>query len=193
MFLFICEWRCVPYEAVLYLMQSWCMSVLSQSSIDFIETKASDELLNTFNTATEEVPLPVNLGEIAKKNGLSLKLATFKDAEVIGYFDRSEKTIYVAKNMLLPRMAFTIAHELGHFILHEDVEQDTFLRLDTVNIDKQNPQQEYEANCFAAALLMPRAMVIQYWNGTRDVYGLAALFGVSRTAMLWRLKNIGLL
>ena len=105
------------------------------------------------------------------------------------------------------RQRFTIAHELGHYILHKGVKKDG-LFVDNVKVmfRRQNStvrelKQEKEANAFAASILMPRALVEKeseklYRNGkflTDDeiVKSLASTFKVSTIAMTYRLINLG--
>ncbi len=88
------------------------------------------------------------------------------------------------------RQRFSIAHELGHFIYHKDDEKEfvdtTFFRgLNSDNL-------EYTANKFASELLMPEEQVrllIDKQN-VRSVAELAARFGVSSAAMLYRVKEL---
>lgn len=97
------------------------------------------------------------------------------------------------------RQRFTIAHEIGHYILHED--NDAFVDAGySINFrattGSGTPRQEREANWFAAALLMPRAQVVAAFQSceydpTRDdddLRALAAQFGVSPQAMAIRLS-----
>lgn len=56
------------------------------------------------------------------------------------------------------RRRFTIAHELGHFLLHRDQAPDGGFQCSQEDMgrwDYENGQQEAEANRFAARLLMP--------------------------------------
>lgn len=53
------------------------------------------------------------------------------------------------------RTRFTIAHELGHWLLHPGRTQDLLLTEDNIARHKAGPM-ESEANAFAGALLMPR-------------------------------------
>lgn len=167
------------------------MAILLQDRIAEIEARAADVLVSTFGTA--DVDLPVDLGAVAKSEGIQLKEAVFKDDDAIGLYERGEKKIYVKRGSHLPRMSFTIAHEIGHHILHEDIEEETFWRRDILSLEKQDPGQETEANWFAASLLMPKIKIELYWSKIQDIDALADIFGVSRSAMLWRLKNMKLL
>lgn len=89
------------------------------------------------------------------------------------------------------RQRFTIAHELGHHALgHGTRFRDT---TSNFNVYYRDPV-EVEANAFAAALLMPSRYVWSEFNAGRanDVARLADTFGVSQVAMLYRLKNLGI-
>lgn len=164
------------------------MSLSSQTILQ-IEAKAQDALESVYNH--DPIDLPINLQKILNQYGLHLKAAEFDQPDAWGLFDRSKQTIYVAKDATLPRAAFTIAHELGHFILHQDKQKETFWRMDGINMDVQDKTEEQEANWFAASLLMPKSLVLKYWQHSRSVENVAAIFGVSNTALVWRLKNLG--
>lgn len=136
---------------------------------------------------------PVDLVRIVKKYGLNLFSGQFVDANVDGAFNRDKRAIYVKEDAPYVRQAFTIAHELGHYILHQDKEVETFYRRDSMFLSKEERAMEQDANCFAASLLMPKSLVISYWNTLKDVDELAYRFQVSSEAAYWRLKNLGLL
>jgi hypothetical protein len=120
----------------------------------------------------------------------------------------------------LPRRRFTAAHELGHYLLHflprlqetHDVETylvqddsgETVREEDSANADKalSLPEMERQANRFAAELLMPETVC----RTATDLYAarfhtparflehhLARDMLVSREAMRWRLRSLGLL
>jgi len=58
-----------------------------------------------------------------------------------------------------PQKRFVIAHELGHFFLHPKTRQiETVTSSETSNWSEKQEVEEYEANLFAAELLMPRAI-----------------------------------
>lgn len=103
------------------------------------------------------------------------------------------------------RQRFTIGHELGHLTLHEGRP----LIVDhSVRVNKRNDvssaatdREEIEANNFAAAILMPKQIVMdvveRHLNRgivTQDelTYQLANEFEVSTQAMGWRLINLNL-
>jgi Zn-dependent peptidase ImmA (M78 family) len=88
------------------------------------------------------------------------------------------------------RQRFTIAHELGHYVLgHGDEFRDPTRNFNT---DQFNPK-ESAANQFAAHLLMPEEAIASFIEkrGISDLRTLAARFQVSEVAMKIRLKSLG--
>jgi len=94
------------------------------------------------------------------------------------------------------RRRFTIAHELGHWRLHRDVERAVFCRATSIEPDASQtreplPPVEDEANLFAAAVLMPARLVQeQYALYERDFFRLCDAFGASGAAMGRRLHAV---
>ena len=101
------------------------------------------------------------------------------------------KYIYVNKNDTPERQRFTIAHEIGHILLHH-VQKDEEYFVDYRNNNQYN-DREFEADNFAAALLMPREKSISTWYETEDVDDFAKAMKVSRAAASIRLINLGLI
>ncbi len=163
---------------------------LSREKIQEIEGKANEIRSEVYDG---NLILPINPVRVLTKYGITLKQGTFPNENVAGALDRSTKTIFISENDPFFRQAFTIAHEVGHFILHTGVEKDVLYRTDILMIDKQNKEEEQEANWFAAALLMPKDMIEAYWHSLHDIENMAKLFGTSYSAMLWRLKNLDLI
>lgn len=89
------------------------------------------------------------------------------------------------------RKNFTIAHELGHYVLHSRLGQEQIIAQRNGN----NDLAEREANSFAAAFLMPETEVRKSFNSeTPGIIGnLAEKFNVSITAMEWRCRNLKLI
>ena len=164
---------------------------MTTAQINTIEAKASGVLENVFGNSID-VKLPISLSNILDKYSLTLKTGTFEDKNVSGVFSRKDQEIYVAADESPNRKAFTVAHELGHYFLHEDKQTDVFLREQILNITEESRETEKEANWFAAALLMPEKLIKKYYDLTKDIDILATIFGVSPTAVYFRLKNLGL-
>jgi len=156
---------------------------------------------------------PVPVRRIAKSLGIELKYQPYDDADgnVSGmlFREKGRAVIGINKNDVRTRQCFTIAHEVGHFLLHDkpmflDRASNVFLRneLSGQAIDPQ----EIQANNFAAELLMPSKMVRaefqdQFKNlvdgigsvpAEELIERLAATFEVSGQAMTFRLANLGL-
>lgn len=95
------------------------------------------------------------------------------------------------------RDRFTIAHELGHLFLHlpkvrevhPEAEMRATRRVDP--IDERLMRAEWEANWFAAELLMPRKLFGPYFE-RNGIEGAASAFRVSRSAAVVRAKSLGL-
>ena len=96
----------------------------------------------------------------------------------------------------LRRFRFTIAHEIGHWVVHclEGKASElapSFCR--PVDLTETADRSlEREANVFAAELLMPQPAVLEAWEELEDVGACASRFDVSPTAMHWRVHNLGL-
>lgn len=168
------------------------IAALTPEKIKEIEAKTEDLLSSVYGGATK-IKIPVDLGSILRQNGLTLKVGNFEDPSISGYYDKSDRTIYISKDEAYPRQLFTIAHEIGHFVLHENRETDIFYRLDSIQLERQDKAEEQEANWFAASLLMPASLISAYWSIMGNAEALAGQFNVSKTAMNWRLKNLGLI
>ena len=87
------------------------------------------------------------------------------------------------------RLRFTIAHEIGHFLLHQD--RAVTERGGATN--RATARFEHEADQFAAELLMPEHLVRQaVLEDGADARRLADRFDVSAQAMSLRLRRLGL-
>lgn len=112
--------------------------------------------------------------------------------------DSPEKVLYCRfnQNETQERQRFTIAHELGHYASGH-LNNGKVLFRDTTDVFTKRvyDPQEAEANRFAAALLMPEALVRSSIerDGITTIQQLAKRFHVSESAMRWRLVNLGLL
>lgn len=92
-----------------------------------------------------------------------------------------------------PRRRFTIGHELGHWVLHQQGQTTIFCRHGQIEEAEDRPPLppiEEEANQFAAALLMPAELLRREYERDRDFDRLCRLFGSSRAAMGKRLHQV---
>lgn len=96
------------------------------------------------------------------------------------------------------RYRFTCAHELAHWIIHKDLYGDEPAAMtETERSSKADKQIESEADCLASFLLMPKGTVRRVFfdtkmSGRERIQSVADFFGVSRTAMEIRLREMGL-
>jgi Zn-dependent peptidase ImmA (M78 family) len=151
---------------------------------------------------------PVDPLKIARALGLHV-ITDDLGPEVSGLLIRRDRQVLVAVERSDPpnRRNFTVAHEIGHYVLGHQFQSGAHVHVDKGNyISHRGPRsstgvdpKEVEANQFAAALLMPsryvraeaakRGMPIL----DSDVTALATLFRVSDQAMTIRLSALGLL
>jgi Zn-dependent peptidase ImmA (M78 family) len=140
--------------------------------------------------------VPVDVEGLAWSLGVKVQ-RTFLSDNISGLIYKSGPDRYeIAVNAKHPetRQRFTIAHELGHFVLHRSVMgdrnvDDCAYRSDgSVKNNKIGPREETEANKFAANLLMP-AEAIADIPSTLPTIAAAKKFKVSEGAMKIRLRR----
>lgn len=174
-----------------------------------IERSASDLLYRVGGLRN-----PVPLNRIATFLNAEIHLQTFEDmVSGVLLIRGEERHIMVNKAHHPNRQRFTIAHELGHLVLHHnsgdrlfiDTHLRTYQRRGSANSgayeepgSTTTPAEEKEANQFASALLMPRELLLsktvgqEFWDEL-DVSALATEFGVSEQAMTIRLRQLDIL
>lgn len=140
---------------------------------------------------------PTPIIEITESCGLKIREVDFGkySDRVAGFLNTKGNVIYVNKDDNEHRKAFTIAHELGHYLLHkkelaEDPNLSILFRIPLGAIDS-NPLEQ-EANAFAARILVPKQILDEYRKkGIEEVAVLANIFGVSQEVIGHRLKDDG--
>ena len=108
------------------------------------------------------------------------------------------------------RQRFTIAHELGHYILHRKekitseqlfVDRDFIVKYrSTSKYTDSELLQEQQANAFAAAILMPERLIrkelrkkdYETLNEAQVIGKLADVFKVSEIAMTYKMTNLNI-
>jgi hypothetical protein len=109
----------------------------------------------------------------------------------------SERTIWVDRQEAQrssARERFTIAHEIGHWILHAQLTPErSSLYCRPTDLGRTD-HREGEANLFAASLLMPEQLLIPAAQACAcNIAHLAKNFDVSTAAMKLRLLRLNLL
>lgn len=140
----------------------------------------SQKILSDFGADSPPIPLD----DIVATYGLKILYSDFSvlpyGNEIAGFINLDTKTIYVNKDDPPNRQRFTIAHELGHYILHpEFIKDDTkySVLLRQILTNKNYAPEEKEANCFAANLLVPDEMLRKYEDKPNSI--ISTLFAVS--------------
>ncbi|HLX54303.1 MAG TPA: ImmA/IrrE family metallo-endopeptidase [Aquella sp.] len=136
---------------------------------------------------------PVDPLEIAIELNIPVKFVNFSDEynNISGFYYYKDNSIYVNKTERPNRQTFTIAHELGHKILHEEwIKSDNYQVLfrEQLAIPSKDPKEQ-EANCFAANLLVPKEMLIMY-KDIASIDELSTLFMVSKPVIRNRLNTL---
>lgn len=147
---------------------------------------------------------PVDVEYIARSMGISVVTQSV-EADISGFLYRQRHSTIIGVNShhFHTRQRFTIAHELGHFLLHthEDVHVDKFFEV-KLRSNKFSPAEELEekeANLFAAELLMPKQLLdreLESIDGVdlldeKELQALAEEYAVSTQAMTFRLSYLG--
>lgn len=162
------------------------------------------ELLDGFGIEMSGPPVPVE--QIAVKSGIQIVRSAAEWSES-GFLLRDNGQIIIGINSRNSpkRQRFTIAHELGHWQLHEGkpliVDQSVMINKRDDVSSQATDREEIQANQFAAGLLMPQRLIHRELRKqittakSRDeiVTALARVFDVSNDAMGWRLINLGIL
>lgn len=169
-------------------------------------SKAELEATRLLAETGQGTDLPVDIEAIARH--LRAQIVEERlDRSVSGMLYRDDDHIVIGVNASHPeqRRRFTIAHELGHLVLHKGrplVVDHVRVNFRDANSSAATDFEEIQANAFAAELLMPRDQVLatarqaleRATPGTEAtvVRDLAAGFEVSEQAMDYRLMNLGL-
>lgn len=147
----------------------------------------------------EEI-IPVNVWELARRLGFNVLEGNFQDKHTSGMMIDSQEIInpFRSKRVIIINrldsdeiQAFTIAHELGHFILHKKG-QETFFEAfhfaytlagkNELSSDVWlRKAREDEADYFAACLLMPRDKFINSVITSRN-----------RNSNMWLIKELAI-
>lgn len=149
---------------------------------------------------------PVDVDQLARRAGARIHYEPL-DGQVSGMVHRRHDGVaIIGVNSVhsLGRQRFTIAHELGHLVLHKDeklhVDEKPPIRFRNEESSRATNATEIEANQFAAELLMPIELLTKEIESISDdteaeeaVSYLAERFQVSEQAMTLRLTRLGML
>jgi len=157
-----------------------------------IEYSAKRVIAENFIT---EPPVPINtiLGNYGIKS-----LEVDIDEAIAGLLDPDDKAIFVNKRDSIKKKTFTLAYELGHFLLHaKQVEKDPDI---AILYRKPIGSSEYtvvekEAVTFAVSLLVPEEFlkdVISKHGKVATATVMSDIFGVTEEIVKYRMKELKL-
>lgn len=205
---------------------------LSANEINGIAVSFLDGIDENITAKYLKTPLNRIIDYLKKEKSLKIidynYLIDGNGKEQLGYYDVKNKTIFISptirKTMQFP---FVLAHEIGHFVLHSELKSnqivyDNFKDSEYNLFEQKNRLMndknwiEWQANCFAACLLMPKKTIlawlinIQLNKGIRNqgkiyldhqhinkkdhreiIEELAEFFDVSKISVEYRLESIG--
>jgi Zn-dependent peptidase ImmA (M78 family) len=125
-----------------------------------IAVAKADELLRELQI---RAPTEIDIERIAIFKGAYVRYAALRgmDGCLVRQGDSAVITVRSSLNYE-GQKRFVIAHELGHFFLHPNTRQiETVDNEQTTNWSERQETEEYEANLFAAELLLPKSLVGQ--------------------------------
>jgi hypothetical protein len=164
------------------------------------EVEAARRALRRFTDAYGLDAPPVDVAELAGSlcclrvrvgGDLRALVDAASDMHVSGVLLPAAAEIWVRRDESGTRRRFTIAHEVGHHLLHSDGATVLCRPVDVDQADEAARAKEREANRFAAELLMPEPLVRErVGSDGLDVAALAGTFDVSPIAMAYRLVNL---
>lgn len=143
--------------------------------------------------------MPVPVIDVCLAEGIiAVRQGTFKDPDVSGMIRHTGEGhgIYVRAIDPPVRRRFTMAHELGRYLLHirGDRNQDELSLIERGDVEAlyrrtdQVNERERAANLFAAALLMPTT-ILRMLGDAYKPRTLAQFLAVSEEALKIRLKS----
>jgi len=160
------------------------------STKDLIDTP---EKLLSFAEHNNVNMIPLDVEDLASRLDITINLRSLEnDLSGILYKDDADKWI-IEVNQLhhKNRRRYTIAHELGHYILHRHLkdrfEDEIFFR------GGEPSNEEWQASEFASNILMPEQEFRQFIkDGVDKIEELSTEFQVSTIALRIRAKNLGM-
>lgn len=176
------------------------MATVTNFRSDARITEAQRQVLRDFSCS-----LGADILDLAGKLGVDVE---FRDLPLdeFGFLEEFADVVGGAKFRVVVNSAlspatqkFTVAHELGHFVLHRG-SSDLNFRLarrhrerDKYEYSDAERPEEFEADAFATNLLMPAHLVRKaVASGVDTIKSLSLRFGVSERAMERRVHELGI-
>jgi Zn-dependent peptidase ImmA (M78 family) len=136
---------------------------------------------------------PCCVYDLAEKMGVEVRFAELPSAE--GVYSPGKPVAIVSSLRPPGRQAFTCAHELGHHAYGHGEQFDELIE-DRGKRRRYDPK-EFEADCFASALLMPKTallkgLALRRWSpkniSAAQMYALASWLGVGYATLIGNMQ-----
>lgn len=147
----------------------------------------------------------IDLFKECERCGYKLFRYPLGENEDLGFAQKRDQDIIIFTNTCsrLSREIFTLAHEIGHVILHLN-EGNSFVDDYNTITEKNIDEKEQEANYFAACLLMPSDELVKFIDlelqdfentglSAMDIARIMSEFNVSFDMALNRLENLNII
>lgn len=151
--------------------------------------QAISAALRTRKTAGCGLDQAICVYDLAERLGIEVRFVNLPSLE--GMYCDSPNPVIILSSLRPPgRRAFTCAHELGHHVLEHGVRIDEFVEHWG---RRQFDSEEFMADCFAGALLMPKMAVSRTfaqrgWDAEKctpaQAYAVSNYFGVGYTTVI---------
>ncbi len=137
----------------------------------------------------------LNICSLLEKAGIKISLIKSDIDSFFGFSINEDDggpaiCVNTSEKISIERQIFTIAHELGHLLLHKESYRQE---------DEENEELEKEANQFAGYFLMPNKYFIEMWNSNKGLHWLEniliikRMFRVSYKVVISRLFELGII
>ena len=154
---------------------------IAEKTADAVGYRPGGELIETVKA----------MGGVIKYQEIDEWMAT--DTGSIEVYGKGSFIIYLPQFTGPMRDRFTIAHELGHYVLHSKLGSKP-IKIERRFGEDVKTRIEWEANWFSAAFLMPtRRFKAHFIRLKGDCAALAGIYMVSRSAIETRIKSLGLI
>lgn len=169
---------------------------MSDDELNDIINNLTKDIIDTYNI---EIPIR-NIDDVVATLGGCVK----ENSNICSSCIKRQNdgfVIYIPSSYSAERKQFAIAQELGHLFLHMGYKISQKLwekQKNMVYYESKSPLEEYQANDFADALLMPKdiykKVLKQYTTGNKvQTAKIAEYFGVSVSTAYSRGKNLSYL
>ncbi len=154
-----------------------------------IEERTSRILINN-----DMYNIPVDPVKIAKTYNIivyKMKLPNAISGAIRYEKNKKAITILVSADDTIEKQRFTVAEELGYYILFKEKLEQNEIHLNI--LDHKEDEENKDVEYFAGALLMNKTLLENAYESNNTISELAELFNVSVTSMTLRLQVLGLI